>query len=70
MINYEINKEYMDWLASKLDSVNLDNKFSNPDESISGFRMPNTIDQIGITAKCYLDKKNLINGTDNLSDAL
>ena len=58
MINYEINKEYMDWLISKLDSANLNNK---PDESISGYRLPNIIDQIGITAKHYLDNKNRIN---------
>lgn len=68
MINYEINKEYMDWVARKLDSANL--KQSRSGDEISGFKMPNTIDQVGLTAKHYLDKKKKFNESDNLPDAL
>lgn len=68
MINYKINKEYMNWLASKLESADLNRTDSKFEDQISGYRIPSLVDQMGITAKHYLDNKKKTNDSGNLSD--
>lgn len=68
MINYKINKEYMNWLASKLESADLNRTDSKFEDQISGYRIPSLVDQTGITAKHYLDNKNKSSESGTLFD--
>lgn len=54
-------KEYLDYIAKKLDSMNALSPIRNvkdSDDKLTGYKIPELMDQMGSTALEYLKNKN------------